>query len=329
MSKAKNWSFTEYDLTNLIEDEELKVDEEQIRFLVCQLEEGEETHMRHIQGYVQFKDRKTLNTAKNAMRSKKIHMEIARGSPEQNIGYCTKKETRIAGPWQYGTVMRQGQRTDLETIATRIVSGQKLSDLALTNPEYIVKYPRGLMVLQEMTLRKDAKKIRRLDMEVSVIWGRPGCGKTRYVYDTEGMENVYSLHISENGRLWYDGYEGENTLLIDEYYGRIKYSDLLQILDIYPLRLEVKGGTTWANWHKVYITSNEHPNKWYPNVIDKKALYRRIKHIKHIENPVDTTDEAQSETDVTGNTGAVTSYLITSLTCENSSDEKSPYFPAQ
>lgn len=53
-----------------------------IRFLCAQIEEGKRPH---IQGYVEFRSRKTLSAAKSIMHSTTIHMELAQGTPEQNV----------------------------------------------------------------------------------------------------------------------------------------------------------------------------------------------------------------------------------------------------
>ena len=42
--------------------------------------------------------------------------------------------------------------------------------------------------------------------------------------------------------------------------------------------LNIKGGYTWRNAKKIYITSNIEPTMWYPNCppIHRKALFRRF-----------------------------------------------------
>lgn len=40
---------------------------------------------------------------------------------------------------------------------------------------------------------------------------------------------------------------------------------LLNVLDSKPFKCQIKGGHTWAQWEKVYITSNKNYNEWYPS----------------------------------------------------------------
>ena len=46
----------------------------------------------------------------------------AKGSPEQNRKYCTKDDTRIAGPWERGEMPAsgQGKRNDIIKVVNHI-----------------------------------------------------------------------------------------------------------------------------------------------------------------------------------------------------------------
>jgi len=128
--------------------------------------------------------------------------------------------------------------------------------------------------LENLNLKLEKKsQQRRLDLKVSTIIGKPGLGKTRYVMDKHGDEKVYKIEFKDNS-IWFDGYTGQDVLLIDEYEGQLNYTQLLNLLDIYKLRLPVKGGFTFANWTHVYITSNIPITQWYNRNLD--ALERRI-----------------------------------------------------
>src|SRR6185503_7283590 len=112
-------------------------------------------------------------------------------------------------------------------------------------------------------------------IKVSVLIGPPGCGKTRKVYDNHDITDIYKLNTSTNGTLWFDGYVGQRILLIDDFKGWIKFTELLTILDVYPYRCQIKGGYCYANWDEVYITSNYSIDNWY-NDVNLSALMRRI-----------------------------------------------------
>ncbi len=117
-----------------------------------------------------------------------------------------------------------------------------------------------------------------------VIWGEAGSGKTRMA--VENNPNHYMLSVPQAGNLWWDGYEGEDVLIIDDFYGGIQYALLLRILDGYQLRIPIKGGFTYALWTKIIITSNKDPREWYQRGYTK-ALARRINKISHIQDAIE------------------------------------------
>lgn len=158
-------------------------------------------------------------------------------------------------------------------MAQSVVDGARLEDIASDHPGSWVRYSRGIRDLR-FTLSAKAARAGFRKLVVSVKYGTAGAGKTRSVYDADGYESVFKLDRSPTG-VWFDGYEGESTLLIDDFYGWIPYSMLLNILDGYPLRLPIKGGSSWACWTKVYFTCNDPPATWY-KVGMTGALARRI-----------------------------------------------------
>ena len=111
------------------------------------------------------------------------------------------------------------------------------------------------------------------DVRVIVLWGKPGTGKTRIVFESEP-----ELWIAPDPTLqWFDGYCGQSTVLIDDYRGDGKEAFLLRLLDRYPIMVPVKGG--FVDWvpTKIFITSNISPPFGH-NAIDE-ALARRVERV--------------------------------------------------
>lgn len=154
-----------------------------------------------------------------------------------------------------------------------------MHELLAETPEIVVKYSRGMSEVARVLRQQSTMRIRS-ELRVTLLWGDAGTGKTKHVYDEHGVENVFTL-VADNGATWFDGYEGQDVLLIDDFNGWIQYSNLLKVLDIYPYRGSVKGSFTYANWTRVYITSNYEWNSWYNAEHNKDALYRRMHTIKH------------------------------------------------
>lgn len=64
---------------------------------VMQLEKGDGEGTPHLQGYVRFPSQRTFASLKKVMPT--AHLEKAKGNARANVKYCTKKDTRIDGPW--------------------------------------------------------------------------------------------------------------------------------------------------------------------------------------------------------------------------------------
>ena len=126
----------------------------------------------------------------------------------------------------------------------------------MAHPAVIVKHPMGTKVMFDQLNRNNDKR----DVSVVLIYGPTGTGKTNYamsqkdVFKKDGMDQ------------WFDGYNGESTLLIDDFAGscsRITLSFLLTLLDRYPVNLPVKRSFEMCKAKWIIVTSNIHPRMWY------------------------------------------------------------------
>lgn len=242
-----------------------------IKFMTFQLEKAPSTQRLHFQVYVEFKTQVRMNFIKDIFGDE-VHIENRKGSQAEAIAYCNKEETRVEGPWTYGKKSEQGKRSDLEQVAEDILAGDKLRDIALNNPVQYIKFSKGI---KELKAQYDESKIPDFrKVEVEVLAGETGLGKTRQA--VEKNKDYYKLDKAD--KVWFDGYDGQKTLIIDDFYGWIPFGQLLNILDGYKLRLEIKGSFTWAQWDKVILTSNKTSDQWYTNITtaQAKALERRI-----------------------------------------------------
>lgn len=218
----------------------------------------------HVQGAIVFKSQRTIAAVCRDLGGH-AHLEVMRGTWGDQK-YCLKD----------GNVLRcddytnQGQRNDLVKFREAIKRGADDIELLEDHLREVAKFPRLIGMARQAYSKRDSREFRRL--EVIVIVGAAGSGKTKRAYD----EGAYVFDDYEDG--WWDGYEGEEVLLIDEFYGGIKYSKLLKLLDGYQHRLKVKGGFVYARWTKVYITSNTEPQFWYSQGLTP-ALDRRISEV--------------------------------------------------
>lgn len=278
-----------------------------ITYGVGQVEQG--SHL-HFQFYIQCPKRITLNTAKKL--NGQAHWETARGSPSQNKAYCTKTDTRRAGPWEVGESSGQGRRTDLEAAAEMIDSGASMREVAETHKSVFIRYHRGLKAYDDIIHSKGHRDIFQTGPEVWVFWGETGTGKSHTAY--ERWPDAYRKTTSDK---WWDGYRGQDTVIFDDFKGSsMRLHDFQLVIDKYPHEVEVKGGFVPLSATRYVFTSNKHPSEWYSETADPHgSVMRRINefcadrgrliHMLGRWGQPDSVPEVVPE--VTGNTVPVTS----------------------
>lgn len=239
------------------------------------------TPRRHIQGYLESLRSLKPGSVKLLLGRADAHLEIRKGSRAQARDYCRKIDSRVSGPWEYGLWREagQGRRTDVAELKDVIDSTGSI--LACFEHDFgaTVRMHRGLE--KYLTLTQQAARAQYRTLTVIWIWGPTRTGKTRHVYESSSAGNVYPLTIREP--LWFDGYENQETLLLDDFCdSKLPLHQLLVLLDGHPTTVQVKGGMTWAGWTKVFITTNRHPNEFYPGgTPERNALTARISKIGH------------------------------------------------
>lgn len=215
-----------------------------------------------------------LRTIKNKTTNR-LHLEKANGTDEQNKTYCSKNNDF----WEYGKPTRQGQRTDLEKTCTEIINGEtNIQTLAKNNPTVFVKYYKGI---QELIKTIHPIPPRDFKTEVHYIWGKPGTGKSKTA-KMEADNTSEKTYYKPRGE-WWDGYKQHENVIIDDFYGWIKYDELLKICDRYPYKVQVKFGYEEFTTKRIWITSNvplEELYKFEGYTIE--AIKRRCTTIRHM-----------------------------------------------
>ncbi len=246
-------------------------------YLIAGQETCPKTGRKHWQSYAEFKNAVSIHAAQKALNAPKCHMEKRRGSPSQAADYC-KKDGDFKEFGERRPDPQPGKRNDIIALRDAAKDARTTGQL-IDCDEVVGAYARYGRMAREIIERENKKRTREFRvLEVTVHWGETGTGKTREPYE------MGAFKWEPTSPEWWDGYEGEDILLIDEFYGQLKPARLLTILDGYQLRLPIKGGFTYANWTKVYITSNKDPREWYSEDVPeevKAALMRRITRIKH------------------------------------------------
>lgn len=234
-------------------------------YFIFQLEEGE-ANTRHFQGYFILKKKTRLSGLRKSI-SGRAHFEIARGNPQQNRAYCSKEESRISGPYEFGE-LPSSKRQDL-------LSFQK--SCSRSSNEELWRNHFGLMLRYHKsvdTFRLETSSSVRSRPICFILYGPAGVGKSslpRSVYPEAFWKDVTSK--------WWDGYTNQSVVVFDDYYGGIQLSTLLRLIDYGSVQVEVKGGYRPLVAECFVFTSNSSPDKWYQSVKEdsREGWMRRLR----------------------------------------------------
>jgi len=114
-----------------------------------------------------------------------------------------------------------------------------------------------------------------IERTIHVFWGPTATGKSRRAWTEAGLD---AYPKNSRSKFW-DGYQGQKHVVIDEFRGAIDIAYLLTWFDRYPVIVEVKGSSTCLVAETIWVTSNLPPEAWYPDVDleTRNALIRRLK----------------------------------------------------
>lgn len=244
---------------------------EGVSYIRGQLEEGNQGGYLHWQVLVVLSRKGTLRTMQDIF-GREGHYERSRSAHADE--YVWKEATRVAGTqFELGVKpIRQNKKCDWERVWEFAKAGQYEQI-----PERIrVSHYRSLR-----TIRSDYSRAVGMERTCNVYWGKTGAGKSLRAWTEAGME----AYPKDPRTKWWDGYTGQQHVVIDEFRGAIDISHMLRWLDRYPVLVEIKGSAIPLTATTFWITSNISPREWYP-VVDQAtfdAFMRRIQ-VTHFDS---------------------------------------------
>lgn len=282
----KDWCFT---LNNPRQREYAKLKAAAYQYIVFQLEVGE-NGTPHLQGFIQMQDKVRLSSMKKLLR--RAHWEPRRGTAAQAAHYCIKP---VAGcdckhcvdvPRVYPQlIFEDGLLSSSATESLEVVCESiKKNGLSKTINAYPMSYVRMKNGMEGLATFYSPK--RDWETQVTVCYGEPGTGKTRYAMLSPSPYKLAAFGGKDSTDFFGDYHPDEHeTLVVDDFYGNWKYTTWLQVCDRYPTEVHTKGGFRQLLVRHCVFTSNNSPSEWYPNVLAdpnrRESFNRRIHNIIH------------------------------------------------
>lgn len=238
-----------------------------------QQEECPTTERLHWQLFVSFIKPQRLSGVRGKLCG--CHWEPSRSEAAEC--YVWKEETRVEGTqFELGSrPIKRNSETDWGKILESAKGGNFddiPADVHIRYKSFNPRYYRSLTAIAA-----DFAICPGIEKTVNVLYGRTGTGKSRTAW-AEAGPTAYSKDPRSK---WWDGYQGQEHIIIDEFRGTIDVSHVLRWLDRYPLRVERKGSSVPLLATTFWITSNLAPRDWYPGLDEATldALLRRLTNI--------------------------------------------------
>lgn len=240
-----------------------------VSYLKGQREVGETTSYEHWQVLAITDRKQSLRGIKLIFGIDGSHWELSRSSAADD--YVWKEATRVEGTqFELGErPMRRNSSTDWEDVKLKAQAG----DLAGIPSDIYIRYYRTLVAIAS-----DFSTPPALERKAVVYWGQTGTGKSRRAWDEAGSQ---AFAKDPRSKFWC-GYRGQVNCVIDEFRGGIDIAHLLRWLDRYPVNVEIKGSSRPLLVERFWITSNLHPNDWFPGM-DSATVAALIRRLEIIE----------------------------------------------
>lgn len=243
----------------------------EFQFFIYSLEKGENTERLHIQGYAEFKKFVNLEYLNRCFPFG--HFEVRRGSQKQAIEYCCKSDTHVVGPWVYGQPIINNEKNVFKTVCRELVDGLiTIENVKLDYPDIFARHYNGFKALTTNCNPRDFMT------KFIVFHGEPGTYKSRLAIKFCEKNKFTYYKLSING--WFDGYRGEDVVIIDEINNLKNGLYMIQnMIDQSSFKVEYKGGMVEFRSKYVIGTTNHEICSWFKGLFyeeDIKSVKRRI-----------------------------------------------------
>lgn len=227
----------------------------------------------HLQGYVEFKNQCKLSTLKRWLPS--AHFEVAKGTAEDNLKYCTKDNSTGLAPIIRGTPELAAKKVSRADVVARYEDAYNcavIGNLDAIPKDLLARFEqhyRRVMVMSRIVV--DLPPGHKHDWFV----GSSGTGKSK-----TARESYPNAYLKGARTKWWDGYDGQEVVIIEDLDRRdadYMVYNLKIWLDMYKFPAEIKGGSLGVIRPKhIVITSNWSPQDLWQDPRDLEPILRRL-----------------------------------------------------
>ncbi len=224
---------------------------------------------RHVQAFVQLKNRKRLTGLKKIFPT--AHCEIKKGTVQQAIDYCKKD-----GDWfEHGVKPKEQYSNGVEATKRKWSETRKLAA-----ENRVEEIEDDMYIRYYGTLKRIAKDNMKKPDDLEDVcgewyYGEAGTGKT-----TKARIDNPGAYIKSRDQ-WWDGYQQEDVVILDDIDKfNVKLGGYLKDwMDKWTFKGEEKGGYKWLRPKKFIVTSQYAIEEIWEDKETRDALNRRCKKI--------------------------------------------------
>lgn len=251
------------------------------RYVCYGYEWAPHTGTPHLQGYLYFDNARTLRSVRQQLPG--LHVVVSKGTPAENITYCSKEGEFVEFGTRPQTPQEIGQaEADRYEVAWNAARRGSYSNL---RPGELDAIDAELRFRHYNTIKQIAKDhmVRPPQLESTCgIWihGVAGSGKTTAVNRT--FPTAYLKPLNK----WWDGYQDEEVVVLDDMdiYHRDLTSQIKHWADFLPFIGEIKCGSRYLRPKKFIVTSQYSIEKiWEHDPESLAAISRRFTVIEKIQ----------------------------------------------
>lgn len=262
--KFYNFCFTH---NNWTEESYADLVSKKYKYLILGKEVAPTTLTPHLQGFVAFKNQRSLAAVIKAFPG--CHITPCNGTAQQNIDYCMKENNYAEFGVSPITQAEKGQmEKDRWERARELAKEGRMDEI---DSELYIKY-----ISSFKKIRADNELLTELpDTEQQHLWyyGGTGTGKSR-----TARESNPGLYLKMCNK-WWDGYTDQCCVLLEDF--DKNHNVLLHHLKIwadrYPFPGEKKGTACLIRPQLIIVTSNYHPRDIWPGENEVLPILRRFK----------------------------------------------------